>query len=146
MSNAQGGEAFFGFEQREVYQRALGLVVKVYGLVENLPSDERFGLTGQLERAVNLVAFNIAEGKGRGSDRDFVRFLYQSRGSLLETVCGLQIGLRWKFFTREKVKPTLEICRELNSRLNALIACLEPAGPRPRTLDLRRGEAHAHPL
>ncbi len=133
MSKQQGKlldvEGYFSFEQLEVYQKSITLIARVYQLTGNFPADERFGLTSQIRRAANSIALNIAEGKGRSSDRDFVRFLYQARGSLLETVAALHIAKTLAF--SDDLGPLLESCRELNGRLNALISYLEASDLRP---------------
>lgn len=64
------------------WQCAMTLVEKVYAITANFLQEERFGLTNQLRRAAVSVPSNIAEGAARGSDADFLRFLYISRGSL----------------------------------------------------------------
>ena len=66
------------------WQNAMQLVQNIYRITNTFPSDEKFGLTNQLRRAAVSVPSNIAEGAARGSDADFLRFLYMSRGSLSE--------------------------------------------------------------
>jgi four helix bundle protein len=81
------------YKQLTVWQDSIRLVKKVYECTGRFPSEEAFGLTSQMRRAAVSIASNIAEGSARGSDKEFVRFLYIARGSLaeLETqsiICG----------------------------------------------------------
>jgi four helix bundle protein len=66
------------------WQRAIDLALSIYAVTKRFPADERFGLTQQLRRAAVSVPSNIAEGRGRGSKRDYRHFLLQARGSLFE--------------------------------------------------------------
>lgn len=122
-------DGYFSFENLEVYVLAEDLVEEVYMLARTFPDDERFGLTNQLQRAVNSITLNIAEGKGRDTDRDFLRCLYISRGSLLETVSAMRLAARLKYTSAEKAAPIREHCRVLNSKLKALIIYLESQNP-----------------
>ncbi len=65
----------FGFEKLEVWQLAIQYCNQIYSVTRNFPSEERFGLTNQLRRAGVSIAANIAEGSGRGSRKDFSRFI-----------------------------------------------------------------------
>ncbi|MEM8835497.1 MAG: four helix bundle protein [Planctomycetota bacterium] len=66
------------------WQKALELSFAVYRETEAFPADERFGLISQSRRCAVSVPSNIAEGYGRGSTRDYLRFLRTARGSLYE--------------------------------------------------------------
>lgn len=122
---SKAGESSFSFEQLEVYHLAMALITEVYKLSQAFPAEERFGLTSQIRRAANSVALNIAEGKGRNSDKDFLRFLYQARGSLLETVSALQIAENLGFTSAQQTGSLYAKSRELIGKLNSLIAYLE---------------------
>jgi four helix bundle protein len=65
---------------------------------------EVYSLTQQMRRAAVSVPINIAEGKGRGSPRDFRQFLYQARGSLLELQTQIIIAERLRYFRQKKEK------------------------------------------
>lgn len=73
------------------WQRGMDLVVLGYQVTDNLPGEERFGLTAQVRRALVSVHSNIAEVWARGKTGDYLRFLRTSRGSLAEarTQCEL---------------------------------------------------------
>lgn len=72
------------YRNLKVWQRAMNLASRVYRTTATFPRDEKFGLALQMRRAVTSIPCNLAEGKGRGSCRDFRRFLLIARGSLLE--------------------------------------------------------------
>jgi four helix bundle protein len=72
------------FKDLRVWQEAMKLVYEVYRVTVGFPKHEVYGLTQQMRRAAVSVPSNIAEGKGHRSDREFTRFLFHARGSLLE--------------------------------------------------------------
>ncbi|MGQ0634788.1 MAG: four helix bundle protein [Planctomycetaceae bacterium] len=72
------------YRDLNVWQDAHRLVLKIYQMTQRFPRDEQFGLTSQLRRAAASVPANIAEGNGRGSSKEYLKFLYIARGSLNE--------------------------------------------------------------
>ena len=72
---ASGGAMIRSYRDLEVWQVGMELVEGVYQLSAEFPADERFGLTSQIRRAAISIPSNIAEGHGRESTQDFVRFL-----------------------------------------------------------------------
>ena len=82
----------FFYEELVVWQKAMELVRLVYQETRRFPLDERFALTDQLRRAVVSIPSNIAEGNGRGSNKDYAHFLSIARGSLYETMTQLRIA------------------------------------------------------
>lgn len=66
------------------FQLADELALLVYRETAGFPKEEMFGLTSQVRQAAVSVASNIAEGCGRSSDVDFLRFLDMANGSLRE--------------------------------------------------------------
>ena len=71
------------FRDLRVWQQAMELAVATYRFTGKFPKHELYGLVSQLRRSAVSVASNIAEGKGRHTDREFTNFLYHARGSLL---------------------------------------------------------------
>lgn len=63
------------FRDIKIWQEALLLVKDVYSLTSNLPKEEKYGLTSQINRSAVSIPSNIAEGSGRTSNKEFVRFL-----------------------------------------------------------------------
>lgn len=72
------------YKELRVWKQAMQLALEIYRQTQSFPNEELYGLTSQLRRASVSVASNIAEGKGRSSDKEVVLFLHHARGSLLE--------------------------------------------------------------
>jgi four helix bundle protein len=81
------------------WKKGRALAKRVYRETQRLPKAEKFGLQSQMRRAVVSVVSNIAEGAARGSERDFLRFLMMSRGSLSELATQVDLCLDLGFFT-----------------------------------------------
>src|SRR5437588_10612860 len=72
------------FKDLRVWQSAHALTLAVYAATRGFPKEELFGLTSQLRRAAASVAANLAEGCGRKSDRELLRYIQIARGSASE--------------------------------------------------------------
>jgi four helix bundle protein len=82
-----------------VWQKSMDLVLLVYRCSKTFPHDEVFCLTTQMRRAAISVASNIAEGKGRQSNKELTQFLFLARGSLLEVETQSMIAERLGYLT-----------------------------------------------
>ncbi|MCA9082147.1 MAG: four helix bundle protein, partial [Planctomycetaceae bacterium] len=71
----------FGFEKLDAWQIAIEYADRVYSVTKTFPSDERFGLTSQLQRSAVSIPANIAEGHGRKSTGAYLNHLSIARGS-----------------------------------------------------------------
>jgi four helix bundle protein len=119
--NGEPRENATHYRQLIGWQRALDLVVACYQIADRLPISERYGLSGQLRRAVVSVPANIAEGQGRGSQADFARCLTIARGSLMEVETHLIVAERLKYLSPAEVRPALALSSEVGRILNGLI-------------------------
>ncbi len=72
------------FTDIDAWKHGHKLSLEIYKLTKDFPKDELFGLVSQIRRAVMSITANIAEGMGRYSYKERIRFLYISRGSLYE--------------------------------------------------------------
>jgi four helix bundle protein len=75
-----------------VWQKAVDLVVEIYRLTENFPKAETYGITSQMRRSAVSIPSNIAEGRRRGSRKDFRQFLIISYGSGAELETQIEIA------------------------------------------------------
>jgi len=107
------------YENLKVWQKSMELVEVVYLATSNFPKSEAYNLLSQIQRSAVSIPSNIAEGKGRGSDKEFRQFLYIARGSLFELRTQLEISRRLKFIKGDK--QIKELIVEVESMLNTLI-------------------------
>jgi four helix bundle protein len=114
----------FGFEKLEVWQKAIELSDCVYAVTRSFPSDEKFGLTSQIRRSALSVASNIAEGSGRGSSKDFARFIEIVYGSLMELVTQAAIANRQGHLTPTDYQDIYERCEQIARMLSGLKSSL----------------------
>jgi len=86
------------------------------------PDFEKFNLVSQINRSAVSIPSNIAEGKGRGSDKEFRQFLYVARGSLCELRTQLELSRRLGYMKSDRELRDKVV--ELESMINALITKL----------------------
>ena len=103
-----------------VWQKAIRLAEKVYRFSARFPKEELYGLTTQIRRCAVSVPSNIAEGRGRGGDKEFVRFLQIALGSLYELQTQLELA-KMLGYGDENVEKLIELTVELEKMLNSLI-------------------------
>ncbi len=72
------------FQDLEVWKGAHELTLGVYRITKSFPEEEKFGLVSQMRRSAYSIPTNIAEGSGRKTDKDYLRFIIIARGSVEE--------------------------------------------------------------
>ncbi len=81
----------FRYKNWKVYQESKLLFKDILSLYKELPRDIKYSLGDQLTRSTLSIALNIAEGSGKESDKEMVRYLEISAGSAYETLANLDI-------------------------------------------------------
>lgn len=115
------------YDDLEVWRAAMELVVQIYQLTKQFPKEEIYGLTSQLRRAAVSVPSNIAEGKGRFSDRELVQFLGHARGSLFEIETQVQLSERLQYITKQECERLRRETARVGQMLNGFIRSVRPA-------------------
>jgi len=121
---ASRGRAIRGYQDLEVWQKAMDLVVETYRLTKTFPSDERFGLIAQLRRASVSVPSNIAEGRGRFGLGGFLYHLSIATGSLMEVETQFLISERLEYLTPSEARKVLERTAEVRRLLAGMVRAL----------------------
>ena len=106
------------------WQRAMNLAESVYKATEPFPRNEEYGLKVQLRRAAVSVPSNIAEGQGRQSTGEFLQFLGNARGSLLEVETQVLLANRLGYLSSEQVEELLKLGSGTAKVLNGLMSSL----------------------
>jgi four helix bundle protein len=113
------------FEELPVWQKARELVKYVYDLTKKEPFCKDFSLVDQIRRASTSVMFNTAEGFERGSNTEFIQFLYIAKGSAGETRAQFYVALDQDYITNEEFKKGCSLCKDVSGQLSGLIDYLK---------------------
>jgi len=114
------------YRDLRVWQRSMELVVAIYSQTRRFPKDELYGLVSQMRRSAVSVPSNIAEGKGRLTDRDRAHFFSQARGSLLELETQILIAQELNYIPAPEADSLLQHAAEAGRMLNSLIESIRP--------------------
>jgi len=116
------------FRRLVVWQKAMELTAVIYQLVKKLPKEELYSLSDQMRRAVVSIPSNIAEGRERNTDKEFVHFLKIARGSKAELETHLLICVKSNYLTETDISEAMNLLTETGKMLNTLINKLTPTG------------------
>lgn len=109
-----------------VWQKSMTFANAVIDITEKLETERKhYRLVEQLEAAATSIPMNIAEGKGRYSQKEFVHFLFVARGSLFETMTLLDIFKTRNWITSECFQSLEQQSNEIAKMLNGLIRSLQ---------------------
>ncbi|MDX5333957.1 MAG: four helix bundle protein [Gammaproteobacteria bacterium] len=113
------------FRELDVWQVAMQLVKEVYLLTAELPRDERFGLSSQLQRSAVSIPSNIAEGNARQSTRHYARFVAIAMGSTAELQTQLLLAESLELASARRLVAPLDACERVSQMLHRLYRSLE---------------------
>ena len=116
------------YEDLIVWQKAMDLVVEIYGLAKLLPTEEIHALSNQMRRAAVSIPSNIAEGQERNTTKEFINHLYIAKGSKGELETQLLICVRLQYLMQPQIAKALNLLSEIGKMLNALIQSLYAKG------------------
>jgi four helix bundle protein len=113
------------FKDLKVWEKAHGMTVAVYSASRGFPKEEIYGLTSQLRRAAVSVSANIAEGCGRRSDGEFLRFFQIARGSASEVEYHLLLARDLKLLPASAHNELEKQVAEVQRMLTALVTAVQ---------------------
>lgn len=113
------------FRQLIIWQEAMGLACDTYLASKTFPEAEKYGLTSQIRRSSVSIPSNIAEGCGRGSQREFARFLRIAYGSACELETQVLLAGNLGILDEARSATMATRIDRLRSRINALVSKVE---------------------
>ena len=113
------------FEDIEAWQDAKLLVKDIYEATAQGRFARDFGLRDQIRRAAISAMSNIAEGFERGSNKDFVRFLYMAKGSAGEVRSQLYAAIDLSYLEEQEANELMRLAQVVSRRISAFIKYLK---------------------
>jgi four helix bundle protein len=107
------------FKDLFIWQKAMTLVTNTYQITQQFPNEELFGLTSQIRRSAVSIPSNIAEGYGRESQKDFLRFINFAVSSLFELQTQIEIAKNINYLNETEFNNIFEKTRELEAMMIA---------------------------
>ncbi len=101
-----------------VWQKSMDLVTEIYKITDNFPKSEIYSLTSQIRRCAVSIPSNIAEGRYRGSKKEFTHFVKIAYGSGAELETQIEIAKRLKFVENKDYKKADKLLLEVMKMLN----------------------------
>jgi four helix bundle protein len=96
------------FKELKIWQESMNLAKDIFSLTKKFPSEEKYGLISQLNRAIVSVPSNIAEGAARDSQKEFNQFLNISLGSCFEIETQLILANEFNYISKLELQTLIE--------------------------------------
>ncbi|TSA49598.1 four helix bundle protein [archaeon] len=116
------------FEDLEVWQKARDVVNAVYQASSVGTFSRDYALRDQIGRAVVSIPSNIAEGFSRHSNKEFIQFLFISKGSVAEVQSQLYTALDQDYISQEAFDSTYERLEVVARQLSRFVTYLKGSG------------------
>ena len=109
------------YQNLVVWQKSMVLAKDTFDVTARFPKSETFGLVSQMRRCAVSIPSNIAEGYGRGTNKDLVHFLYVSLGSSNELETQLILSRDFEYLNEEESSMLIQLNEQVNKMLSSLI-------------------------
>ncbi len=108
-----------------VWQKSMDWTVKIYKITSSFRNEELYGLTSQLRKSSSAIPSNIAEGFGRKTTKDYLRFLNIALASSFEALTQIELSFRIGYIAKNIFDELFMEGEEIGKMLNGLISKLE---------------------
>jgi four helix bundle protein len=118
------------FEEIDAWQKARELTRAIYQVTRSGAFAHDYGLKDQIRRAAVSIMSNIAEGFGRGGNREFVQFLSVARGSVAEVQAQLYVALDAGYIQNEQFDSLFRVATETGNLVGGFMRYLNATDQR----------------
>lgn len=115
----------FGFQSLEIYRLAKELVIDCYNITRGMPSEEKYALCQQMNRAAVSIPSNIAEGYSRFSTKEKIHFMNMAYGSLMELTCQFEIARDLNYISQEQLNEYIDKAKNLAVKISNFRKAIE---------------------
>jgi len=105
------------FRELKIWQKSQELVKEIYQITNVFPPPESYSLTSQIRRASVSISTNVAEGCGRETNKDFMRFLDIANGSAFELETLLILSSDLNYLDKGIMDKTLSTIQEIEKMI-----------------------------
>ena len=109
------------FTDLKIWQKGIVIAEKCYFLTKTFPKEELYGMTSQIRRSAASISANIAEGYGRRTTPEYIRFLNIAQGSINELETHLVISSRVNLCHKKEIESIVKLLREETRMIISLI-------------------------
>jgi len=109
----------FRYESLEIWHKARAFATKVYAATAKFPRHEDYGLRSQMNRAVNSIGLNIAEGSAKSTNKAFDYHLEIAVGSAFEVVSASFLAFDRGYIAEQERKELYDDGERLAKSINA---------------------------
>ena len=113
------------YKELKVWEKSYQLCLEVYRITKGFPKMEIYGLISQMRRAALSIPSNIAEGYGRKSLSEYLRFLYIAYGSVCELETQIMLSGDLGYLNGNQLSKLQKEIGKVERMLQALIKSLE---------------------
>ena len=90
------------FKNLDIWKRSRVLVKQIYLMTRKFPREELFVLIAQIRKSAISIPSNIAEGCGRGTDKQLIHFLDIAIGSNCELETQIYLSFDLEYISQEE--------------------------------------------
>ncbi|MCC8037093.1 MAG: four helix bundle protein [Bacteroidales bacterium] len=120
--------AYLDYKDLNFWKKSMDIAVDIYMITKNFPKEETYALANQMQRAASSIPSNIAEGHGRFSPKDFLRFIKIAHGSANEIDTQLELAFRLGYISLEVRNNLGDRITEVRRMLLSFAKYLESIG------------------